>query len=223
MSHFPSFCVDNFYKNPDSVREYALSLEFNNIGKCQGRRTNNLEEINPEFHHNFCRKLLSFFYDLEKNQVKYDIKSYFHINYKTENERFNDLTEDSVILAHKYKEYRCQYEAGGPSAGTPVHLDDNSFASGVVYLNPLEELHAGSAIYRVVEKTEPVYNTNDRYREHVKMTANFKQIYNRLVVFDGQAYHGRTGDNTQSERLTHVFFINGLWANTPTPLNRFKV
>jgi len=217
MLHFPSFCLDNFYQNPDAVREFALSLDYNIIGKCQGRRTENLAIIAPEFHDNFCKRLLSLFYDLEKNNLFYEIRSYFHLHRKTDNSTFSHLTDDSIILAHKYKDFQPSYQAG-----TSVHLDDESFASGVVFLNPIEEMHAGSAIYKVVEDKDPVYVTNDVKKEHVKMSANYKQVYNRLVLFDGKDYHGRTGDNTQSERLTHVFFIHKLRANVPTPLNRFK-
>lgn len=221
MLHFPAFCIDNFYNNPDAIREYALSLEFNNIGPCQGRRTAPLHEINPEFSDAFAKQLLSVFYDIDRNDVKWMIRSHFHLHRITDNSTFACNTPDTKFVAHKYRDFAPTYEAEVPTA---VHLDDKSFFSGVVYLNPIAEPHAGSAIYNVVENTNKIrYGNGDIEKETVMESANFRQVYNRLVVFDGKSYHGRTGDNTQSERLTHVFFAHHVDANIPTPLNRFKV
>ena len=35
--------IDNFYKDPDLEREYALSLDFNREGNYPGMRTKNIE------------------------------------------------------------------------------------------------------------------------------------------------------------------------------------
>lgn len=221
MLHFPAFCIDNFYLNPDAIREYALSLEFNNIGPCQGRRTAPLHEINPEFSDAFAKQLLSVFYDMGRNDVKWMIRSHFHLHRITDNSTFANNTCDTQFVAHKYRDFPATYEAPVPTA---VHLDDKSFFSGVVYLNPIAEGHAGSAIYNVVENTNPIRIGNGEIeKETVVESASFKQVYNRLVVFDGKSYHGRTGDNIMSERLTHVFFAHHVDANIPTPLKRFKV
>lgn len=221
MLHFPAFCIDNFYQHPDAIREYALSLEYNNIGPCQGRRTAPLHEINPEFSDAFAKQLLSVFYDLGRNDVKWMIRSHFHLHKITDNSTFANNTCETQHVAHKYRDFPSNYEAPVPTA---VHLDDKTFFSGVVYLNPIAEPHAGTAIYRVVENTNPIRIGNGEIeKETVVESAAFKQVYNRLVVFDGKTYHGRTGDNTLSERLTHVFFAQHIDGNIPTPLNRFKV
>lgn len=220
MLHFPAFCVDNFYKDPDAIREYALSFEFNNIGACQGRRTDNLAEIAPEFHNKFCSQVLSIFYDLPRNDIRWMFKSYFHLHRITDNSTFAKNTCETEHVAHKYRDFPSSYEAPIPTA---VHIDDMNFFSGVVFLNPIAEPHAGSAIYNVVEGTKPIQVDNYTTKETVVESVNFKQVYNRLVAFDGKSYHGRTGDNTITERLTHVFFACGIQANIPTPLNRFKV
>jgi hypothetical protein len=221
MLHFPAFCIDNFYKDPDAIREYALSLKFNTIGVCQGRRTAPLDEINSEFDSVFSKQLLSVFYDMGMNDVKWVIKSYFHLHRMTDNSGFENNTEETCHVAHKYRDFEPSYV---PEVPTAVHLDDKCFFSGVIYLNPIAEPHAGSAIYKVVESTNPIRHGNgDIEKEIVVETVNFKQVYNRLVAFDGKSYHGRTGANKQSERLTHVFFAQYIGANIPTPLNRFRV
>ena len=218
MKYFPSFCVDGFFEDPDQIRKIALEQDFNNIGACQGRRTDLLQNICPQIHDNFCKRFFSFFFDLEKNEVDWAVKTYFHLHKKTDNKNFSNLTDESHILAHKYEDFEPSYEASIP---TSVHTDD-CLISGVVYLNPIAEDNAGSAIYRVVENADPVYITNSIKKETVVMSANFKQVYNRIVGFDGACYHGRTGDNTLSERLTLVYFVLGINANIPPPLIRYK-
>ena len=95
-----------------------------------------------------------------------------------------------------------------------LNLDKNLF-SGVIYLNKNEEIHAGTAIYRPVKTFE----------EHdgvlLQETARFQQIYNRLVAFDGDTWHGRIGDNTKEDRLCQVFFVHHVYDETP-PLIKMR-
>tara|TARA_B100001113_G_scaffold338202_1_gene320141 strand:- start:16 stop:636 length:621 start_codon:yes stop_codon:yes gene_type:complete len=41
--HTSTIIIDNFYKDPDLEREYALSLDFNREGNYPGMRTKNIE------------------------------------------------------------------------------------------------------------------------------------------------------------------------------------
>ena len=65
--NFPSICVDNFYDNPDEVREFALSLDYSETenGKYPGKRTKSLDTISNEFFHSFCQRLFSVYYDFQ--------------------------------------------------------------------------------------------------------------------------------------------------------------
>ena len=46
---FPTLCVDDFYKNPKQIRDYALSLNYNkDLGIFPGERTKYLlRKIHP--------------------------------------------------------------------------------------------------------------------------------------------------------------------------------
>ena len=56
---FPTLCVDDFYINPEKVRDFALSLEYSKPeGIYPGERTKYLHEIDKKFFHQFCEKLL---------------------------------------------------------------------------------------------------------------------------------------------------------------------
>ena len=49
--HFPSLSFSDFYEDPDSVREFALKLEYHNkCGSHPGLRTNPLDTIDPNVH-----------------------------------------------------------------------------------------------------------------------------------------------------------------------------
>ena len=47
---FPILCQDDFFDNPDEIREYALSLDYKSDenGHWPGVRTRPLHEINPK-------------------------------------------------------------------------------------------------------------------------------------------------------------------------------
>ena len=72
FNFFRTTCIDNFYKNPDGVRNFALSLDYNdNSGNFPGLRTDNLINIDAQFYKQSLNKLLSLFFqvditDLEK-------------------------------------------------------------------------------------------------------------------------------------------------------------
>ena len=56
---FPILCVDDFYTNPDEVREFALSLEYNGKeGNFPGMRTKELHLINEKFFGSFLFKIV---------------------------------------------------------------------------------------------------------------------------------------------------------------------
>jgi hypothetical protein len=59
MIDFPTICVEDFYDNPDSVRQFALSQKYekSDDGKWPGKRTANLHEINPILFDQFCNKI----------------------------------------------------------------------------------------------------------------------------------------------------------------------
>ena len=79
---FPTICVDNFYKNPDKVREFALNLKYNSednlTGYYPGKRTELLHKIEPEFFNKFCTKLFSIYYDF-LSPVEWTVSTSFQL------------------------------------------------------------------------------------------------------------------------------------------------
>ena len=124
-----------------------------------------------------------------------------------------------------------------------IHDDDKTLYAGVLYLSPDAPLNTGTSLYKkrsdcldfVADdfatlsnsKKELYSNFNlDKIEEYKKMleynnskfveTANFNNIYNRFISYDGKILHGVInyyGDDMKNERLTLVFFVNNLDAN----------
>ena len=214
-------CVDNFYKDPDKIREFALSLDYtsddNARGIYPGKRTELLHEVDPEFFDKFCRKLLSLYFDFQ-TQIKWKISTSFQLIHPmadSENDKRN----------HGW-----------------IHVDEQVLYGGIIYLTPNINPNCGTSIYKELYSISPeeideinqakvkFYRDGDA-TEHDKCldennkrfveTARFDNIYNRLVSFDHTTHHGANNFYSSTEpRLTQTFFVYSLDTSSKLPLER---
>jgi hypothetical protein len=217
--YFPTICVDNFYTNPNKIREFALSQEFSATTQIPwpGKRTRSLDMLDSFIFKNFCDKLFSLTFDFKKtNNLKYSVETYFQI---MEPAQYADINEGWV------------------------HLDYKTYA-GVIYLTPDMGLDCGTSIYRSKNCLSGPINMNEKqdmylnfdtskskfYQQKIKEnnelfeeTISFKNIYNRLVAYDGFQYHGvpKFLGSDQKPRLTQVFFVHEISSDYfPIPASR---
>lgn len=81
-----------------------------------------------------------------------------------------------------------------PGVGV-IHKDDMALA-GLIYLTKDANLNSGTSIF------------NDASKE----TINISNVYNRLIMYDGNPFHRANHFHTgQNERLTLVWFIKNLY------------
>ena len=223
MKNFPITIFDNFYENPDLVRQFALSLEFTKAkdGRWPGSRTDLLSIESPNFFDTFCNKLFNIFYDLEIVDIGWKVETYFQkIDSYSDNE--NDIKNQGWI-----------------------HSDNSCIFSGVVYLNPYPKPNWGTSVYKLKsgeiddckQETkflhyseskdfdedafikEKKYN-NDKFIETVRIENQF----NRMILFEGGVYHGVPSYYSDDEfRLTQVFFVNELSSPCSPPIVRSKL
>jgi len=217
--YFPTLCVDNFYTYPDKIREFALSLKFEETTQIPwpGKRSRSLDSIDSAFFKNFCDKLFSLNFDLKKtSSLKYSVETYFQI---MEPGQYDDINQGWV------------------------HSDYRTYA-GVIYLTPDIDLNCGTSIFRSknyfnspinLEEKQDMYlnyqsSKSNYYKQKIQEnnelfeeTINFKNIFNRLIAYDGFQYHGVnkfTGNDNQP-RLTQVFFIHEISSDYfPVPASR---
>ena len=218
MNLIPTLCVDNFYDNPSEVREFALSLEYGNIiGNYPGIRTDTLDKIDSNFYDSFCKKLFSLFYSEDTSEWK--VETTFHKIYPYDDEELN------VGEIHK------------------DDIKDIDFA-GLIYLNINPLTGSGTSFYRYKEDSQGYCPTGDFlgiktkcYKEgdcekwasilqdhnsHFEKTAEVKNLYNRLIAYQPQLFHGQTNFCMPKEgaRLTQVFFIDIIKTPLLNPISR---
>lgn len=170
MNNFPLVCVDNFYDNPDEVRNFALKQPYyDDIGdRFPGKRTKMIKDINPDFYDKFTRKIISMFYDLDMVKVNFTLDSQFH------------LVPPNPSLV-RYEHIR-------------IHKDRGSLVAGLVYLSPDIEIESGTSIYQETEdgkkletlKVGNLYNRLIMYDAMVLHGANFsssKKVSRLTQVF----------------------------------------
>ena len=74
---FPITCIDNFFKYPDSIREFAESLEYTPEpkGMWSGKRSPELDLISPSLKNAVCTKYLKLYF--ASPMVSYKCITYF--------------------------------------------------------------------------------------------------------------------------------------------------
>lgn len=196
--HLPSFIVvDNFYENPDQVREYALKQEFIEHKKYhKGFRTETLHRP-PEL-----------------------------------KEKFEQIIGREIDEWERYGTNGCfQFCKAGDKL---VYHCDTQLYAGLIYLTPNAPAPTGTSLYR--SKLNGVMNPHDELTI-AKTGKNFGQlhseafpdesaflnsdlfemidsvgnVYNRLILFNGQNIHaasGYFGNDKNDGRLFQLFFFD---------------
>lgn len=220
MVNFPTICVDNFYNDPDKVRNFALELEYYpSNGQYPGTRTKLLHEIDENLFQIFCGKLLSLYYPND-DSLRCNITTGF---WKVGAQDPNPLSPKNIGWIHQ----------------------DVCLFAGVIYLTPNIDRSLGTSIYILKENydhniskeknfisknkfyakgiddnfDQAILENNSRFEE----TTKFYNVYNRMVSFDSQSFHSPSNYYTKDEtRLAQVFFVGELSSDDSYPLTRIN-
>jgi hypothetical protein len=198
----PTIVIDNFYENPDLIRDWALSQEFfkGNRGSWPGLRTELLHSLKPELFDVLLKKLLFVLKDYGYREIL-DMQTGFQI-------------------------------IDGTWGTGWVHDDDPKLhVAGVIYMTPDAPVDSGTTIYAdqpdfdgekfselfmkdVFSETPEERALYSKYREEQKshFTPSIKigNVYNRCIIFDTRNWHSADnffGTELANSRLTQVFFI----------------
>jgi hypothetical protein len=216
MRNFPVAIVDNFFKEPDKIRNFALRQEFkrDETSNYPGLRTDCLSVIEPSIHNEFLKKFFSIYYDFKFEEMNWVVLAQFQ---KTDNHFDNGW----------------------------IHCDNdgnaNNKVAGIVYLTPNAPLNSGTSIYKpknniIIPSMDfrakyTHYLSNGNSNELIKLkeqekgqfeeTINVSNIYNRLISFEAGEYHAAQNYFGQDDksRLILVFFVTKIDAQL-TPLER---
>lgn len=203
---FPTSCIDNFFRNPDNIREYALSLDYgtDGSGRWPGVRSEQLSDLNPKMYFNILKKYLNLWFD-PVDVLNMEVQA--------------DMMFQRVPSMN---------------AGGWIHTDYPSQNVFMIYLNKDEDLRNGTSIYR--KTVWDYSDTNDKlwakerfYKGEIteeesekrrleyneiffEKTIEFSNVYNRLICFDGHHHHGANGFSMENgeDRLFLICFIRNL-------------
>ena len=226
---FPVTCMDNFYPDPDVIRQYALSLDYSrgHLDKYPGVRSNYISIINPDLFDFSCKKLFSIFFDLKVGNFDWKVVTNFQ----------------------KIYPYECSDSSKKDINSGWIHQDSFTVLAAVVYLNPIPNLDSGTSIYRLKEKYNQDCQTNDanlisdfyshksklsedeylkkklEHNSKFEKTLDVKNVYNRIICYPGDYFHTQSEFliDTEDFRLTQVFFVKSLESSvSPPPYMRCK-
>lgn len=186
--------VDNFYENPDKVREYAMKQEFKaNELYHKGNRTERSyipSWAKDEFSRLLNKKVTEFVgatgvfqYCVAKDNVvyHYDTQEYAAMVYLSPNAPLQTGTQT----------YRSKH-TGLFTAAT----DEDAQRLGL----SKEEIDQKS------------FNGNNFYDRHnMELVDSVANVYNRCVIFNARSLHAATsyfGDRKENARLFHLYFFN---------------
>ena len=206
---YPITIVDNFLDDPDKIVDFAMKQEFYpNTGSWPGSRTKQISELDLSLYDYLCVKILSLFHS-EVDSWDFEMSFQLITPYS---KRQHDPKNRGWIHTDR----------GGPS-----------FA-GIIYLNKNPEIDTGTSIYkqkngwstqffssltvkerfyRGEEISDEEYNDgwnllNSQYEETIAV----ENIYNRMLLFNCNTYHGAKTFGKNQDRLTLPFFCRS--ANT---------
>lgn len=216
MHHFPVTILDNFFEYPDQVREFALKQKYEPDRENQwpGVRTSEIYGLNKDLWTQFTRKAFSLFYNFDKEDVEWSVKSSF-------------------------QKISAKYSGGWVHTDMPeiltgiVYLNPNTsleYGTSIFYR---KKKHPFASIKNLEEKKsfyrhELTNNDIEKYR--LENNNQFEEVirvsnaYNRLVLFDSHLFHsanGYFGNGNEDERLSLVFFLVKLSAES-YPVARTK-
>lgn len=219
MNLFPTICIDDFYDDPDSIRNYALSLEyFTSTGEYPGKRTKSLHEIDKVFFDDFCEKIMSIYYNFDTTLMNWNISTRFQL--------IENLSDNK----------------SSPKNTGWIHQDGAALLGGIIYLTPEIDPSCGTSVFKLKDSIE--HDTGDltirtdfhsknidrdydcnivKHNSQFVETIRFDNHYNRLIAFEGGVFHGVNNFYSNKQRLTQVFFVHNIESNCRSPIERMKI
>jgi len=218
VENFPSTCVDNFFSNPDKIKEWGLSLEkqTDEDGKWPGTRTKSLSEIDSEFSNELILKVISSYIDLKYNNISWG---------------------ESVTCFQEITPYEEEIKNTGW-----IHQDTGMQLAFIIYLTPEADTNSGTSLFNL-KITNSIVRTHylkerlfkgeeineNEYKngilEHENLfieKTKFSNVYNRMIAYDGLEFHRANSFTTNAnKRLTLVGFVKDIVLDD-MPLQRVK-
>ena len=198
LHDYPAIIVDNFFKYPLSIREFAKDFEFkpDPDGYFSGTRSTSLHLSHSNFFKGVCNKILDCY---SIPHTKYNASMYFHLT----GEEFGNggwIHQDGCEIA--------SIIYLNPS------LPDIKTGTTISYLNNFDYLYPQLKDMRqsFIDSSDDIINKS-KHNQNFLPTINIGNVFNRMVSYDGRSHHagsGYFGSNPDSSRLTLISFFHDI-------------
>ncbi len=186
--------VDNFYDNPDQVREYALAQEFKaNEMYHKGSRTQRSyipSWVKAEFSRLLGKPVTEFVGATGVFQYC--------------------VAKDNVVYHYDTQEYAAMVYL---SPDAPLQTGTQTFRSKLTGLYGAATDEDVARFGKTKEEIDNLsFNGNNFYDRHnMELVDSAANLYNRCVIFNARSLHAATsyyGSNKENSRLFHLYFFN---------------
>ena len=215
MVTIPLTVLDNFFDNPNAVKDYALSLEYkDDQNNFPGKRSEPLHVINPDLFRYTSNKVLSLFFD-NYQEIYHEI--YLSFQLIEEHPGKGWVHQDPNIFT-----FIIYLHESNPNidCGTSLwSLNSDSFSPyknkfEKDYFNKKRKDHYNHKKY----DKEAISSFNKKFTKEISIPDK----YNRFIAFSSELYHSANNyNNNLSPRLTLIGFVNNL-TNCRLPIIRSK-
>ena len=186
--------VDNFYDDPDTVREYALEQEFiANESYHKGSRTE--KKYIPDWIQGEFERLLNL-------KIKEFVGATGVFQYC--------IARDSLVYHFDIQEYAAMIYL---TPNAPLETGTRTFRSKITGLRSAatEEDEKQFGLSKKEIDAASFNGSNFYDSTNMELVDSVANVYNRMVIFNGRALHaasGYFGDTKENGRLFHLFFFN---------------
>ena len=208
----PITIVDDFFKNPDEIRQKALSFDYGIEGNHPGFRTKPLKLIDQDLFKLISRKIFSLFLNLDQEVVNYDLTISFQ--YTPKNFDFGWAHTDIGVYCAGVI-----YLTPSPpkDTGTIIFDDFENFKES-------EESQAAKSYYYTQRIKHKDYDElRKEHNSSVNKNIIVENVYNRALIYPANYTHSENnffGDTKEDSRLTCIFFLNKVSSSGLFPIDR---
>ena len=211
---YPTIIVDDFFKYPLDIREFALQFKYilSNDGTYSGVRTESLHTTHLNFFRGVCNKILQCYSIQYKG---YNATMHFH------------LTGEEV--------------GNSGWVHTDAVGDQPPGIASIIYLNPQNNnINNGTTLYKVsnpnlgseyVKEMKTAFiagedkkDLRDKNNQDYSPTIKIGNMFNRMIGYDTRSPHAGAayfGTDMSSSRLTLLTFFHAIQtADNFTPIQR---
>ena len=182
------FVIDDFYENPDDVRNFALSLNYYKHPYHPGRRTNN-------------------YYIREVDEYINTFADYYKPNRLGRENPI--LTSFQYNLGNESSWYHTDSYHGG-FAGIIYLTPDAPETGGTGFFNYENGVKDRTDATLLSDEMTNITNKYNKDNTKWKLNTSIGNIYNRLIIFNGDLYHKSLeyfGNDKNDSRLIQIIFF----------------